>query len=60
MACKQKAEVKAFAVLSSVDSVDCSGMRGRFLHGVASGDPLPDAIILWTRLTPIEQTSEVP
>jgi len=35
-------------------------MRGRFLHGVASGDPLPDAIILWTRLTPIEQTSEVP
>ncbi|WP_027497977.1 alkaline phosphatase D family protein [Rhodococcus sp. JG-3] len=23
-----------------------------FLHGVASGDPLPDAIILWTRITP--------
>ncbi|MCJ0980292.1 alkaline phosphatase D family protein [Rhodococcus sp. ARC_M12] len=23
-----------------------------FLHGVASGDPLPDAIVLWTRLTP--------
>ncbi|MBX3248563.1 MAG: alkaline phosphatase D family protein [Myxococcales bacterium] len=23
-----------------------------FLHGVASGDPLPDAIILWTRVTP--------
>lgn len=25
---------------------------GRFLHGVASGDPLPDAVILWTRVTP--------
>lgn len=23
-----------------------------FLHGVASGDPLPDRVILWTRLTP--------
>ncbi|MFI6446963.1 alkaline phosphatase D family protein [Kitasatospora sp. NPDC050543] len=23
-----------------------------FLHGVASGDPLPDGIVLWTRLTP--------
>lgn len=23
-----------------------------FLHGVASGDPLPDAVIFWTRVTP--------
>ncbi|MDN0194790.1 alkaline phosphatase D family protein [Streptomyces sp. S.PNR 29] len=23
-----------------------------FLHGVASGDPLPDGILLWTRVTP--------
>src|SRR4051812_20190269 len=23
----------------------------RFQHGVASGDPLPDAVILWTRVT---------
>jgi len=39
----------------------CSGSANRrldasvpaaFLHGVASGDPLPDRIILWTRLTP--------
>jgi len=25
---------------------------GPFRHGVASGDPLPDAVILWTRVTP--------
>ncbi|MBK6736821.1 MAG: alkaline phosphatase D family protein [Haliea sp.] len=25
---------------------------GEFLHGVASGDPLADSVILWTRLTP--------
>src|SRR3954462_2253354 len=24
-----------------------------FLHGVASGDPLADAVILWTRVTPL-------
>ena len=24
----------------------------RFSHGVASGDPLPDGILLWTRVTP--------
>ncbi len=26
----------------------------QFLHGVASGDPLADRVILWTRLTPSE------
>lgn len=31
-----------------------------FRHGVASGDPLPDAVILWTRLSPeSESTYEV-
>ncbi|PBC71957.1 alkaline phosphatase D [Streptomyces sp. TLI_235] len=24
----------------------------QFLHGVASGDPLPDGVVLWTRVTP--------
>ncbi|MFC4252798.1 alkaline phosphatase D family protein [Sinimarinibacterium flocculans] len=31
---------------------------GRFLHGVASGDPLADAVILWTRVTPDNATAE--
>ncbi|MFF5312435.1 alkaline phosphatase D family protein [Streptomyces massasporeus] len=26
-----------------------------FLHGVASGDPLPDGILLWTRVTPVPE-----
>ncbi|MEH1169011.1 alkaline phosphatase D family protein [Micromonospora sp. CPCC 205539] len=26
--------------------------EGPFLHGVASGDPLTDGVLLWTRLTP--------
>ncbi|MEU0413314.1 alkaline phosphatase D family protein [Streptomyces griseorubiginosus] len=28
-----------------------------FLHGVASGDPLPDGILLWTRVTPTEEAT---
>ncbi|WP_413767333.1 alkaline phosphatase D family protein [Rhodococcus pyridinivorans] len=28
-----------------------------FAHGVASGDPLPDAVILWTRVTPSPQAT---
>ncbi|WP_306333873.1 alkaline phosphatase [Streptomyces sp. KL118A] len=27
--------------------------RPAFLHGVASGDPLPDGVLLWTRVTPV-------
>lgn len=26
--------------------------HGPFMHGVASGDPLPTAVVLWTRVTP--------
>ncbi|MFR9791692.1 alkaline phosphatase D family protein [Streptomyces sp. MB22_4] len=29
-----------------------AGQAPAFLHGVASGDPLPDGILLWTRVTP--------
>ena len=29
-----------------------------FFHGVASGDPLPDAVILWTRLTTPASTAD--
>jgi len=29
-----------------------AGHRSGFLHGVASGEPRPDSIILWTRWTP--------
>ena len=28
-----------------------------FAHGVASGDPLPDAIVLWTRVTPVPEAT---
>ncbi|GAA4110075.1 alkaline phosphatase D family protein [Nocardioides fonticola] len=31
--------------------------RAVFQHGVASGDPLPDAVVLWTRVTPIPEAT---
>lgn len=31
-----------------------------FQHGVASGDPLHDKVILWTRVTPLDTASDVP
>jgi alkaline phosphatase D len=34
------------------------GIAG-FYHGVASGDPLPDAVIVWTRYTPVSATDTV-
>jgi alkaline phosphatase D len=30
-----------------------------FYHGVASGDPLPDRVIIWTRVTPEDSASSI-
>ena len=35
------------------------GSAGVFSHGVASGDPLADSVILWTRITPEDPSAEV-
>ncbi|UQA96010.1 alkaline phosphatase D family protein [Streptomyces halobius] len=35
-----------------------AGERGRFFrHGIASGDPLPDGVLLWTRVTPTAEAT---
>ena len=36
------------------DEEEGSETQADFLHGVASGDPLQDKVILWTRLTPLD------
>lgn len=36
------------------DDACCTGSADTFQHGVASGDPLADGVILWTRVTPPE------
>ena len=37
-----------------------SAQAGAFQHGVASGDPLTDRVILWTRVSPAEIGSQDP
>ncbi|RZI79167.1 MAG: alkaline phosphatase, partial [Microbacterium sp.] len=40
------------AVLAMSQWSEAVAAGGPFVHGVASGDPLPTAVILWTRVTP--------
>lgn len=43
-----------------MSSAQLSDGRQRFLHGVASGDPLRDRVVLWTRVTPADPTTSSP
>lgn len=55
--------VKAGAVVTGAALIPLAATAGQaqaasaaaFLHGVASGDPLPDGILLWTRVTPVPE-----
>ncbi|MFI9200819.1 alkaline phosphatase D family protein [Streptomyces sp. NPDC053048] len=40
------------AQAATADSDPPSAAAPAFVHGVASGDPLPDGVLLWTRVTP--------
>lgn len=41
------------------DDSDTPQAQANFKHGVASGDPLQDRVILWTRLTPTDQSARL-
>ncbi len=43
----------------SQTSISPLGCLNNFYHGVASGDPLTDAVIIWTRITPTDFTNPV-
>lgn len=43
----------AFTGCNDGSDEEGSETQADFLHGVASGDPLQDRVILWTRLTPL-------
>lgn len=44
---------------SDDDSQGNEGRRVAFQHGVASGDPLSDSVMLWTRVTPLDTGGDV-
>ncbi|MCX5201798.1 alkaline phosphatase D family protein [Streptomyces sp. NBC_00237] len=41
----------------AVSAATAASATPAFLHGVASGDPLPDGVLLWTRLTPTAEAT---
>jgi alkaline phosphatase D len=49
------------ALLVPTTAVRATAARSRqataFRHGVASGDPLPDGVLLWTRVTPADDAA---
>jgi alkaline phosphatase D len=45
------AALAAWPALARAQAFDIAGRR-TFVHGVASGDPLQDRVVLWTRVTP--------
>lgn len=47
------AVVAAPAIAVATSATTASAQEApAFLHGIASGDPLPDGVLLWTRITP--------
>jgi len=46
----------AATVSGNLDRAAAAG-SGVFQHGVASGDPLPGAVLLWTRVTPTAEST---
>ena len=44
---------------SSTGATATNSSAIEFLHGVASGDPLTDSLILWTKVTPAQQVDAV-
>jgi len=51
------ATLAAWPALRSGARAQSSDGRKLFLHGVASGDPLADRVVLWTRVTPPAATT---
>jgi alkaline phosphatase/alkaline phosphatase D len=47
----------ASVVAAAVVPGAASAAGGVFQHGVASGDPLPGGILLWTRVTPVPEAT---
>jgi alkaline phosphatase D len=44
--------VISYGLMGCSESDDEHSVPAQFLHGIASGDPAHDAVILWTRVTP--------
>ncbi len=58
VACSSQTEVEYPPLIENTDQHK-EASKAPFFHGVASGDPLPNAVIIWTRVTPETQLPSV-
>ncbi|GAA3062855.1 alkaline phosphatase D family protein [Actinokineospora globicatena] len=49
--------VPAALVPTALAATAAAAAAPQFAHGVASGDPLPDGVLLWTRVTPTPEST---
>jgi alkaline phosphatase D len=54
------ATAAAWPLAAHARQTPAAGQGGLFRHGVASGDPLSDRVILWTRVTPPDANATRP
>lgn len=60
MAYTRRATLASAALIAAACSASASEIeQGVFQHGVASGDPLTDRVIIWTRVTPSVPTNDI-
>ncbi|MCW4353231.1 alkaline phosphatase D family protein [Hoyosella sp. YIM 151337] len=64
MVISRRALLRSAAALSGASAVAVTYPHGAFAqpgpvfrHGVASGDPLPDRVVIWTRITPVPEAA---
>ena len=55
----QRSKEKVSAKWKEDVAIHFDAKLGPFYHGVASGDPLPDRVILWTRVTPEDSVASI-
>lgn len=58
LGCKQASDQVYPALQESTSHLQQASMKP-FYHGVASGDPYPNSVVLWTRITPDTQLPEI-
>ncbi|WP_068922855.1 alkaline phosphatase D family protein [Planobispora rosea] len=49
--------IAAVGLPATATAIAAAAEATPFRHGVASGDPLPDAVIIWTRVTPVPEAA---
>ena len=59
ISCTRKSDVIPDTYFDPVSALYDQSLKP-FYHGVASGDPMPDRVIIWTRVTPEKMSPSIP